>query len=200
MVSAGALVALSVVGLLFVEEVGVPLPMFPATGLLLTGGIVAASGAVPLAILLPALVLADMVGAMLAYLGVRTLRRRALSRAAARLERNRVARLLTERLQRTGAMGVFLTRMVPGTRVYTNLAAGLIDLPPRTFLLGMLPSALIWVSAITLLGALVGNRVRPYLAHFEGVSLAGLGVLATLFAVYLGLRYLPALRRRRSTL
>lgn len=193
----GVLVAVPLVGLLFIEELGVPLPMFPADGLLITAGVVAAGGAVPLWILLPTLVVADMVGATLGYLWVRTLRRRALSPLAARLERNRAVRILTERLQSTGAMGVFLTRLVPGTRVYTNLAAGLIDLPAPTFLLGMLPASLIWVSVITLLGALVGNRVRPYLARFEGLSLYALAVLAALFASYLVLRYLPDLRRRR---
>ncbi len=192
----GVLVAVPLVGLLFVEELGVPLPTFPADGLLITAGVVAAGGTVPLWVLLPALVLADMVGATLGYLWVRTLRRRALRPIADRLERNPAVRILTERLQSAGAMGVFLTRLVPGTRVYTNLAAGLIDLPPRTFLLGMLPASLIWVSVIALLGFLLGNRVRPYLARFEVLSVYALAVLATLFASYLVVRYLPALRRR----
>jgi membrane protein DedA with SNARE-associated domain len=146
--------------------------------------------------ILPALVLADMAGATLGYLWVRTLRLRALGPVAARLEQNPAVRILTERLHRTGAAGVFLTRLVPGTRVYTNLAAGLIDLPPRTFLAGMLPASVLWVSVITLLGALVGNRVRPYLTGFEHLSLYALLVLAILFASYLVLRYLPDLRRR----
>ena len=197
--SSGALLAFSLVGLLFIEELGVPLPIFPADGMLITAGVLAAGGAVPLWILLPVLVLADMVGATLGYLWVRTLRRRALRGPAERLQRLRAIAILTERLRSAGAPGVFLTRLVPGTRVYTNLASGLIDLPPATFLLGMLPAAALWVSVITLLGALVGNRVRPYLARVEGWELAALAVLAAFFACYLVLRYLPDFRRRPAS-
>jgi membrane-associated protein len=193
----GALLAASLVGLLFVEELGVPLPMFPADGMLIAAGVLAAGGAVPLWLLLPTLILVDMVGATLGYLWVRTLRRGMLRRPAERLERSRVIAILTDRLRAAGAPGVFTTRLVPGTRVYTNLAAGLIDLRPSTFLLGMLPASALWVSVITLLGALVGNRVRPYLARAEGLSLAALAVLAAVFAWYLVLRYLPDVRRRR---
>ncbi len=193
----GALLAASLVGLLFVEELGVPLPMFPADGMLIAAGVLAAGGAVPLWLLLPTLVLVDMLGATLGYLWVRMLRRGTLRRPAERLERSRVIAILTDRLRAAGAPGVFTTRLVPGTRVYTNLAAGLIDLRPATFLLGMLPASALWVSVITLLGALVGNRARPYLARAEGLSLAALAVLAALFAWYLVLRYLPDLRRRR---
>ncbi|MBO0702607.1 MAG: hypothetical protein J2P38_06730, partial [Candidatus Dormibacteraeota bacterium] len=85
-----------------------------------------------------------------------------------------------------------------GTRVYTNLASGLIDVPPRTFLLGMLPASAIWVSVIFLLGALAGNRARPYLVQFEGLSLYALALLVALFASYLVLRYVPDLRHRRQ--
>lgn len=193
----GALLAFSLVGLLFIEELGVPLPFFPADGMLITAGVLASGGAVPLWILLPVLVLVDMIGATLGYLWVRTLRRRALRGPAERLQRLPAVGVLTDRLQSAGAPGVFLTRLVPGTRVYTNLAAGLIDLPPATFLLGMLPAAALWVSVITVLGALVGNRVRPYLARVEGWEIAALAVLAAFFFSYLVLRYLPDLRRRR---
>lgn len=193
----GVLLAASLVGLLFVEELGVPLPMFPADGMLIAAGVLATSGAVPLWLLLPALILFDMLGATLGYLWVRTLRRGALRRPAERLERSRVVGILTDRLRAAGAPGVFITRLVPGTRVYTNLAAGLIDLRPTTFLLGMLPASALWVTVITLLGALIGNRVRPYLAQAEGLSLAALALLAALFACYLVLRYLPDLRHRR---
>jgi membrane protein DedA with SNARE-associated domain len=165
--------------------------------MLITAGVLAGTGAVPLWLLLPVLVGVDMAGAALGYLWVRTLRRRWLRGPADRLERTRVIAILTDRLRAAGAPGVFVTRLVPGTRVYTNLAAGLIDLRPSTFLLGMLPAAALWVAGITLLGALVGNRVRPYLARAEGYSVDGLAVLAAFFLSYLVLRYLPDLRHRR---
>lgn len=193
----GALLAAALVGLLFVEELGVPLPIFPADGMLITAGVLAAGGAVPIWILLPVLVVVDMVGATLAYTWVRILRRRVLRGPAQRLERSRVVAGLTERLRAAGAPGVFLTRLVPGTRVYTDLAAGLIDLPARAFLLGMLPASALWVGGITLLGYLAGDRVRPYLAWAERFSFAALAVLAVVFAGYLVVRYLPALRARR---
>jgi membrane protein DedA with SNARE-associated domain len=144
--------------------------------MLITAGVLAATGAVPLWILLPVLVLVDMAGATLGYLWVRTLRRSALRRPAERLERSRVVAVLTDRLRAAGAPGVFLTRLVPGTRVYTNLAAGLIDLRPSTFLLGMLPAAALWVSGITLLGALLLSVVALFPIIFSLLSTLALNL------------------------
>ncbi|MGH7912569.1 MAG: DedA family protein, partial [Candidatus Dormibacteraceae bacterium] len=194
---AGLLEVVAILGLLFVEEVGVPLPMFPADGLLVAGGVLAAGGAMPVWLLLPALLGVDMLGALAGYLWVRALRRRALQGPVARLQRSRRLRLLGDRLRRTGAPGVFLTRLVPGTRVYTTLAAGAIDLRPRSYLAGMLPASLLWVTGVTLLGTVIGSRALPLLARFESLSLDGLALLVAGLASYLALRHLPALARRR---
>lgn len=195
--AAGLLEAAPLLALLFVEELGVPLPMFPADGLLVAAGILAATGAVPLWVLLPALAGVDVLGASAGYLWSRAVRRRALARWR-RLERTPGLRTLGERLRRTGMFGVFLTRLLPGLRVWTTLAAGTADLPARAYLAGMVPASLVWVTVVTLLGTLLGSRALPLLARFQGWGGEALVIAAAVLAGYLAARFMPAPWRRRS--
>jgi membrane-associated protein len=186
----------SILGLLFVEELGIPLPMFPADGLLLAAGVLAATGTVRIWLLVPMLVVTDIAGAASGYTWVRLLRRRRLTSVAGWLGRSSLLRGIADRLRSAGTLGVFVARLIPGTRVYTTLVAGAIDVRPRTYFLGMVPASAVWVAVVTLLGMVLGTRARPYIARFEAFSGDALAVLGALCACYLALRYVPDLVRR----
>lgn len=196
MTGAGLAAMAVILGLLFIEEVGVPLPMFPADGLLIAAGVLVATGAVRWWIMVPLLVLTDVAGAAIGYAWVRALGRKALYRLAGRLGATATLDRVSDHLRTAGAAGVFVTRLIPGTRVYTNLVAGVMDMEPRAFLTGMAPAAAVWVTAVTSLGILLGNQAARYVAGFEQLGLDALLVLAIAFVCYLALRAMPRRRVR----
>jgi membrane protein DedA with SNARE-associated domain len=183
---------LLICSLVFVEEAGVPLPFLPGDVILLAAGYLAAMHSTRLFVFLPLGYASAVAGAVVCYLASRHLGRRAILRVGRRL------RLTPQRLERAegwlarrGALAIFVARVLPGTRINASIAAGCLRLPLRAFVLGVLPSTVIWLGGFTLLGFLAGDRVTPYLPWFD----RGVGVAATLagavaLAVYL--------RRRRG--
>src|SRR5437588_64437 len=133
----GATLIAVICGLIFIEEVGVPLPFAPGDIVLALGGIAIAGDRVNAMALIAALAVAVVGGAMLgreifAWLGWERLMRVAeplhargpLERAAAMLRRG-------------GWRAVFTARLVPGLRVYTTQVAGVSSVSRLTFLAGL---------------------------------------------------------------
>lgn len=173
-------VAIAVICLLiFVEEAGVPLPMFPGDGLLLVAGIMISAGQISPLLFVPLAYVACVGGALLGYLWSRHLGRVRLERLADRLHlRGHLVRA-RERLRRTGAVGVVVGRILPGSRVYTNLVAGVTGMPLATFARGLVPSAAIWLAMLLGLGVAVGVPAAPYLHQAQ--ELLGRAALVGLF-------------------
>ncbi|HEX4214759.1 MAG TPA: DedA family protein [Candidatus Dormibacteraeota bacterium] len=195
MTGAGLIALASILSVLFIEECGAPLPMFPADGLLIAGGVLIATGAVRIWIALPVLVVGDMIGATTGYYWVRLLGRHALDAVVRRLGMTRLIDALAVRLQAAGVPGVFLARLIPGTRAYTNLVSGAIGVRPRTFLAGMLPASALWVTVVTFLGMALGVGAERYISRYESLGLEiliGLGVVAV---GYVALRFVPGRSR-----
>ncbi|MBO0688840.1 MAG: VTT domain-containing protein [Candidatus Dormibacteraeota bacterium] len=198
--NAQAAVALaSIAALLLVEEIGVPLPMFPADGLLIAAGILATTRSIPGALIVAALVLTDTCGAVIGYMWVRVAGREPLRRIAGRVGVLPAFDRLSTRLRASGAPGIFMTRLVPGTRVYTNLVSGAVGVRPRTFLIGTVPASALWVTAIVSLGMLVGQQAARYVRGFEQVSLDLVLALGLASIAYLALRVIPGRHRRRAS-
>jgi membrane protein DedA with SNARE-associated domain len=67
-----------------------------------------------------------------------------------------LGRVLPQRVRdlvvRYGVFGVFLARILPGLRNATVFAAATAPLPYPTFLLGLIPAALLWTGALLLVG------------------------------------------------
>ncbi len=92
-----------------------------------------------------------------------------------------------------GPKAVFLARFVPGSRLPTYVAAGLLGCPPRVFLLWLLLAAGVWTPLLVGLTALVG---APALAWIERTSRLALVVTAVVAALLV----LLARRARRAHL
>jgi membrane protein DedA with SNARE-associated domain len=186
---------LLVCALVFVEEAGVPLPFLPGDVILLAAGYLAAVHSTQLFLFLPLGYASAVAGAVVCYLASRQLGRRAVERVGRRvhLTPERLARAEAW-LERRGARAIFLARVLPGTRINASIAAGCLRLPLRRFVLGVLPSTLVWLGGFTLLGYLAGDRVTPYLPWFD----RAVGVAATLTAVAVAVAVWRRRRRRRA--
>lgn len=184
----GPLAIAVICSLLFVEELGVPLPMFPASGLLLVAGVMIAAGDVSPWFFLPIAYVACVGGALLGYAWSRHLGQERLERLADRLRLRRHLDRTAERLHRAGWLGVSIGRVLPGSRVYTSLIAGVTALPFPTFMLGLLGADLVWLGVLVGLGVAVGIPAADYLDVAVGLFLRGAAIVVSVLAALAVLR------------
>ncbi|HEY2704653.1 MAG TPA: VTT domain-containing protein [Candidatus Dormibacteraeota bacterium] len=190
----GALAMLLICAVLFAEESGVPLPLLPGDLLLVAGGVMAATGHLSLPLFIAATTLAMATGGMIGHAWSGAVGRPALGRLAARMgQRERFDRILG-RLEVSGWVGVMVCRLLPGMRVYTNLAAGIAAVRRRTFAAGLVVSVLAWTVGFSLLGFLVGRPAEHAIHRMQGAvpSLLLASVLA--MAIVAALLHLPGRR------
>jgi membrane-associated protein len=154
-------------GLIALEELGIPMPFMPGDFLLFVAGASMASAKVSPFIVVTAVYLSALVGAI----GGRELFVRiggtALPRAAAFLHVRERFDNLAARLRRGGSAAVFLGRITPGLRVVTTQLSGLVGMPRRTFLIGLVPGVAAYQAVFITLGALLG---KPAWATIEQYS------------------------------
>jgi membrane protein DedA with SNARE-associated domain len=147
------------------------------------GGVLAATGQLNLAVLLPIVVLAAIAGDSVGYevgrtLGSRLLRTRALGRGARRMEG--AQRTLRER----GGWAVFLARFAAFLRAVMPGMAGMSRMPYPRFLAYNAAGGLLWGVGITMLGYVAGTsytRLEQALGHASALLAAlsvGFGLLA----------------------
>jgi membrane protein DedA with SNARE-associated domain len=172
--------------LIFVEEAGVPLPFLPGDLILLAAGYLAAVHSTHLALFLGLGWGSAVAGALVCYAISRHLGRRAVLRWGRRVHLTPHRLEKAERwLARRGALAIFVARVLPGTRINASIAAGCLRLPLRTFIVGVLPSTVVWLGGFTLLGFLLGDTVTPYLPWFDrGVGLAATLTVAAVLVVW----------------
>lgn len=191
---------LGLVGLIFVKEAGVPVPI-PADLLVLGAGAAAAGGGAAGAagpLQLAAILLAGFAGGSLQFFLVRGALRDRLLQLLARLgvPRDRLD-TLAGWLHRRGSRGVAVARATPGLRVGAIAASGIAGLGYRVFLPGLVAGNTVFVGAHFALGYLVGPTTLDIVAGSGGALLAGGAVVV--LAVLGGLAW-AALRRRRARL
>lgn len=178
----------------FVEECGVPMPFAPGDLLLTLCGLTIRTGRMNPVLAVAAVYVATVAGAVagrevFALAGMRLLR---LLNGSPRLRPplERATRIL----RRGGWPAVLLARLTPGLRIHTTEVAGLVGLPRRTFLMGLLPAAGVYVGVFVGAGALFGHRAVTLLLQIAdrfglGVVVVGT-VLLWLGGLWLGARVL----------
>lgn len=163
----------------------------PGETVVLLGGVLAFQGRVGLAGVLAAAVAGAILGDSIGYLVGR--------RYGRRLQRSRLGRIVGEKrwrateafLRRRGGPSVFLGRWTALLRALVPAAAGMAELPYRTFFTWNVLGGALWGSTIAVAGYIAGSAYRR-LEHYVG---RGALVLLALIAVGLLARHL--LRRRR---
>lgn len=191
----GALATFVLASLILVEETGVPLPFAPGDLVLLVAGVLIAAGEVSPWAFVPAAIAAGIGGGIAGYAWTRAVGERGLRSLAGRLHLGDRLERLAARVQRAGPGGIIVSRLlIPGMRVNTTLLAGGLGVPPRTFLLGLVPSVLIWVGLFTGLGVLVGLPLAEILSRIDHALLDGAALLAVGVIGYLVARHVPSRR------
>ena len=187
------LLAVVILGaLIFVEESGVPLPLVPGDALLLSGGVLLASGAFSPWVFLPTAAVSAIAGGLVGYTWSRALGTRGLRRLASRLRLGASLERLERRVQNAGVGGLIVSRLfIPGMRVNTTLLAGAMEVPRRRFILALIPSVFIWVAIATAVGAVAGVRVQALLVRVDHTLLQGAELFAVGIIGYLAARHGP---------
>jgi membrane protein DedA with SNARE-associated domain len=179
-------------GLLFAEEAGVPLPFAPGELTLLVAGLLIASGGLNPALFIPLALVACIAGSLVGYTWARVVGERALRALARRLRQQRNLERVSARMRSAGWLGIGLTRLIPGFRIYTTLVAGAVQVPRRTFIIAMVTSTIVWVGAFTALGVLVGVPVEHLLSQVQQLALQGIILIAMGVGCYIAIRRTPA--------
>jgi membrane protein DedA with SNARE-associated domain len=148
---------------------------------------------------MPAEFVAVLAGAITGYAWARAIGPERLRALAERLAAGHAFDRVAERLKEAGVGGIAVSRLVPGLRIYTTLAAGAVGIPFSTFVRAVVPAIAAWVAIFTLLGIFFGIPAQLFVNRFEAYALRFGVVIALLVGIYLLLRRLPwvSVTRRR---
>jgi membrane-associated protein len=166
-------------------------PIVPSETAVITAGVVAASGDLSLALIIPAAAAGAFLGDNTVYL----LGRRFGGRASERLFRGEKARRrmewADEQLRERGGELIVIGRFIPGGRTAVALSAGTLGYRWRRFVVFDLAATLLWASYSALLGYYGGRTFESA----WGLVLA----LTTAFAIAGGIELVRWALRRRSS-
>ena len=184
---------LGLIGVLFVKEAGVPVPI-PGDLLVLGAGVAAAGTGLAGAVELAAILAVGFAGGSLQFLLVRGAFRERLLGLLARLGvSGQRLDTLASWLRRRGAGGVAVARATPGLRVGAIAASGIADLSYPIFLPGLIAGNILFVGGHFALGYLIGP---PALALVGGGGGAAPLVAAVAGLAAVGAVTWTVLRRR----
>jgi membrane protein DedA with SNARE-associated domain len=182
-----------IVAILFFEELGVPSPI-PGDLMMVYAGVRVSQGRDVLWMVLLLQEVATVIGASGLFFLSRRYGRPLVERYGRfiHLGPETLARM-EGRIQRRGGWAIVLGRVVPGLRIVTPIAAGVLGMSFGAFLPALALGAFLYILGYTLLGVFVGPAA---LALYDRVSLpfsalASLALLAALFFAVRQLRRAP---------
>jgi membrane protein DedA with SNARE-associated domain len=182
----GGLIVAILSGLLFIEECGVPLPMVPGDLILLVGGIAIATGRVNPVLMVLCVSVALILGAFTGRELFARIGPRPLWSIAGRLGATSLLDKAAGRLRQGGWRSIFVCRLVPGLRVHTNQVAGALAIPRRTFLAGMVPATIVYISVFLGLGTVFGAAALTTVRSIDPWLVALLVAAALLTVAMIG--------------
>jgi len=192
-------------GLLFAEEAGVPLPFAPGELVVLAGGLLIATGGLNPFIFIPAAIVACVAGSLLGFGWASAVGPAGLRKIAGKLHQEKALERVEQRVTAAGPVGIGISRLIPGLRIYTTLVAGALRIERRAFLVGIVPTTVGWVVTFAFLGAVVGIPVEHFFNRAAMLALEGVILVAMGVGAYVAIRHTPppsesgVLRAPRST-
>jgi membrane protein DedA with SNARE-associated domain/uncharacterized tellurite resistance protein B-like protein len=162
-------------------------PPAPSDFIVALGGFVSQRGGATALLVWLLAWLANMAGAFLVFVTARRFGRRFLgSRLGRRLLPADAIVNLERGYLRLGVAGIFVSRFLPGFRVFVAPFVGLVGLPPVPAFLAMGVASGLWYGGLTWVGARLGanwEAIDTFLGHLNRT----LAILAGLVAVAVGL-------------
>ena len=182
-----------IVAILFFEELGVPSPI-PGDLMMVYAGVRVTQGRDALWMVLLFQTLATVLGATGLFFLSRKYGRPLVERYGRfiHLGPETLARM-EEKIQRHGGWAIVIGRILPGFRIVTPIAAGVLGMSFGAFLPALTLGAFLYILGYTLLGVFVGPAALSLYDRFSlpFSALASLAVLAALFFAMRQLRRAP---------
>ena len=181
--------------LLFLEEAEISLPFAPGELTLLAAGLLIAAGGLDPWIFVPLAFTVCVVGAMAGYSWARIVGEHGLTGIAVRFHQAKALERVSTRVRSAGPLGIAISRLIPGLRIYTTLVAGAFEVKRRTFLAALVPSTAIWIGVYVTLGVVAGIPVEHFLTKVARLVVQGAILLVIGVGGYLAIRRAPTKAR-----
>lgn len=176
---------ITIFGLVFLQELGVPNPI-PNELILLFAGYLASIGTLDFYWIVITAVSADFIGTTIIYSVFYYFGERIMKHFKRFLPSKKIDSLI-DFLSHKGRWGIYVGRLLPILRGYASVAAGLLRLPPREFIPAVLLSALTWSGGYVILGWILGPKweiVSDYLGFGNTIII----LLAIIVAYIIGIK------------
>jgi membrane-associated protein len=191
----GTLATVLICALLFADEAGVPLPLAPNEVLLLVAGLLIGTGTLVPWVFVPLALLAMSAGMIIGFTWAGAVGISRLSSLAARIHVESALNRAMSRLQSAGSLRIGVTRLIPGVRTYATLVAGAAGVGRRRFLVGAVPALVVWLVALTGVGALIGLPAQRLVGQVDTYLISGALLVLLGLATFLAVRHVPAVER-----
>jgi membrane-associated protein len=188
---------LGVIAIVFAETGLLAGFFFPGDSLLFTAGLFCSPGRhhgahLNLAIILPGVIVAAIVGAQVGYLIGRRIGPPLLRRPDSRLFKREYVERAQAYFDRQGPRTILLARFIPIVRTFANPMAGVAGMDARTFTIFNVVGGFVWAGGVTVAGYELGDHI----ANVDHYLLPIIGVVVVLSFVPVALELLRARRAR----
>lgn len=184
--------------LIVLEELGIPMPVFPGDLMLVLAGVAVVTSHLNPFVVPAATYAAAVAGALGGREIGEQLGRKGVARIARLLHAGDHVDRLSAKLRRGGSLAVFLGRLTPGVRIVTNQASGLVGMPRRTFAMGLAPAVAVYQAVFMGLGAWLGKPAWDTIRRYEPTPGQVLLALSLLAVCALATHIIVGLARRRG--
>ncbi len=189
-VQTGGLLA---VGAIVFAESGLLLGFFlPGDTLLLTAGLFAGQGKLPIIWLLLVIIVAAIAGYQVGYIFGERLGPKLFRRKNGILLREDYIDKTREYFVKYGAVTIIAARFIAHVRTFVSIIAGAGKMDKRQYLICNVAGAILWGGSVTLLGYWLGSTIPHVDKYFFPVIIGGL-VIIYIFAIW-GIAKSPARR------
>jgi membrane protein DedA with SNARE-associated domain len=183
--------------LVFLQEIGVPNPI-PNELVLLFCGYLASTGVMDFSLVFLTAVSADFIGTSVLFFvfyffghWILDHKPRWLPISHANIEK------LSGKISRRGRWGILLGRLLPYLRGYVSVAAGLLQIKPKVFLVSVIVSAILWSGGYVIAGKLMGPYWDRFTEAIGGINTALFIVVGIVILIFV-LRHFVRKRRQRE--